>query len=294
MRVLNFGSLNYDRTYQVEAFVEAGQTISSLKYSDFLGGKGLNQSVSLSRAGCDVYHVGVVGPDGSELKQMLHENGIHTDYIFESPIQSGHAVIQISQAGENAIIVDGGSNLELSKDLIDFVFEQFKDEPCYVLAQNEVSNIDYIISRAKQFGHTVFLNPSPMNATLLQAPLDQVNYFILNETEAFAITSLEDADASIRKMHEVYPNSHIILTLGEHGVIYFDGQSTVKQAAFKTEVVDTTCAGDTFTGYAMGGIMQDKPMEEVLRVASIASSLCIGIKGASNSIPTLEEVLGKD
>lgn len=76
--------------------------------------------------------------------------------------------------------------------------------------------------------------------------------------------------------------------------MYFDGQSTVKQTAFKTEVVDTTCAGDTFTGYAMGGIMQDKPMEEVLRVASIASSLCIGIKGASNSIPTLEEVLGKD
>lgn len=112
MGVLSFGSLNYDRTYEVEAFVEAGQTIFSLKYSEFLGGKGLNQSVSLNRAGCEVYHMGVVGPDGGELKQMLHENGIHTDYIFESPIQSGHAEMQLSQAGENTIIVDGGSNLE--------------------------------------------------------------------------------------------------------------------------------------------------------------------------------------
>lgn len=294
MRILNFGSLNYDRVYEVESFVQAGQTISSLKYSEFMGGKGLNQSVALSKACCEVYHIGVVGPDGADLIELLRTEGVKTKFIFETEIHSGHAVIQINRSGENAIIVDGGANLELSKEHVNYVFAHFQEEPCIVLAQNEISNLDYIMRQAKQNGHTLFLNPSPMNESLLQAPLELVDYFILNETEAYALTLLEDPADSIKKIKELYPQCKVILTLGEQGSLYFDEERLLTQPAYRTIAIDTTCAGDTFTGYVIGGITSGEPLEEILRRASIASSLCIEIKGAANSIPTFDKVMEKE
>lgn len=294
MRILNFGSLNYDRVYEVESFVQEGQTVSSLSYSEFMGGKGLNQSVALSKAGCEVYHVGVVGPDGGNLIDLLRAEGVDTEFIFESETHSGHAVIQINQSGENAIIVEGGSNLKLSKEHIDTVFAHFQEEPCVVLAQNEVSNLDYILLQAKEKGHTVFLNPSPMNEKLLQSALHLVDYFILNETEAFSLTLLEEPKESITRIKQLYPHCKIILTLGKDGSLYFDGDQLITQPAYRTTAVDTTCAGDTYTGYVIGGIINGDPIEEALRRASIASSLCIEIKGASNSIPSLKNVVEKE
>lgn len=294
MKVLNFGSLNFDRTYEVNSFVEAGQTISSQKYSVFLGGKGLNQSVALSNAGCQIYHIGVRGPDGLEFIRLLEENRVNTDFIFESDIHSGHAVIQLNRYGDNAIIVEAGSNFELTKAHIDTVFEQFSHEQCIVLAQNEISNLSYIMTKAKEDGHTLCLNPSPMEAALLESPLHLVDFFILNETEALSMTSLSDYELSIKKIKELYPNSSVILTLGDKGVLFFDGEKLVKQVAYSTTVVDTTCAGDTFTGYVIGGINRGESIEKSLHRASIASSLCIEIKGAANSIPQLKDVMERE
>lgn len=294
MKVLNFGSLNFDRTYEVSSFVEAGQTISSQKFSIFLGGKGLNQSVALSNGGSQVYHIGVRGPDGLEFVAFLEEHGVNTDFIFESDTYSGHAVIQINSKGENAIVVEGGSNVELSKEHIDTVFEKFQHEQCLVLAQNEISNLNYIMSKAKEYGHTLYLNPSPMDENLLNAPLELVDYFILNETEALSLTSSSEHELSIKKIKQLYPESQVILTLGEKGVMFFDGERLVKQAAYPTTVVDTTCAGDTFTGYVIGGINQGESIEKSLQRASIASSLCIEIKGAANSIPKLTDVMERE
>ena len=96
MQILNFGSLNFDRTYSVQDFVQAGETISSINYAEFLGGKGLNQSIALSQAGCSVYHIGAVGVDGKKLIDLLQNYQVITDFIFTSPMQTGHAIIQIA------------------------------------------------------------------------------------------------------------------------------------------------------------------------------------------------------
>ena len=113
MRILNLGSLNYDKVYHVEHFARAGETILAGEHAVFLGGKGLNQSVALARAGAEVYHAGAVGSDGGPLREQLEAAGADTRYLLQLDTASGHAVIQLA-AGQNCIIVCGGANRQLT------------------------------------------------------------------------------------------------------------------------------------------------------------------------------------
>ena len=96
MKILNFGSLNIDKVYQVKDFVRPGETISSKKLEFFCGGKGLNQSIAISRAGAPVYHAGCIGYDGDMLSDALTASHIHTEYLKKLEIPTGHAIIQVS------------------------------------------------------------------------------------------------------------------------------------------------------------------------------------------------------
>lgn len=268
-------------------------TVGSKKYQELIGGKGLNQSIALKRAQATVHHVGAIGNDGDILKQALITNNIPTDYLLELDTHSGHAVIQIDMSGNNCILVEGGANFLVTKDYIDTVFERFKKQECLVLLQNEISHVNYIIERAKEEGHRVVLNPSPMNAELLNAPLDQVDYFILNETEGNGLTGKHDPDEILEELHNKFPRAVFILTLGDKGSLYFDGQKKVEQEAYLAPVVDTTGAGDTFTGFVLASLLAGDTIQDSLDKASHASSLAIGVKGAVNSIPNLEDVRKK-
>ena len=110
MKILNLGSLNVDKTYSVKRFVQPKETIQALKYEEFCGGKGLNQSVALARAGAEVYHAGAVGEDGKLLTDTLKAAGADIRYVEQLDGASGHAVIQIDEAGQNNIIICGGAN----------------------------------------------------------------------------------------------------------------------------------------------------------------------------------------
>lgn len=290
MKILNFGSLNIDRTYEVDQFVQAGQTVCAFNYQEFLGGKGLNQSVALARAGASVYHIGVIGHDGGDLKEALIDNHIDATYLWEVEEHSGHTVIQIDSQGENAILFEAGSNFSLSRDMIDQVFENFRDEDVLVLLQNEVSNVDYIIGQAARDGHPIAFNPSPMNQKVLELPLHLVNYFLINETEGQALTQKAKRDDIYREMAELYPHASILLTLGSSGARLYDrGKHYIVEAA-KTQPVDTTGAGDTFTGYFLSGLTKKEDWDDVLQKATAASSIAISKKGAVESIPGREEV----
>ena len=117
--ILNFGSCNIDHVYTVEAFVSPGETLSSGTYQTFPGGKGLNQSVAIVQAGGACSHVGRIGQDGEWLKDMLHSLGINTDFLTVSTEPTGHAIIQVNQDGENAIITHGGANHTITQSEID-------------------------------------------------------------------------------------------------------------------------------------------------------------------------------
>ena len=294
MKILNFGSLNIDYVYQVEHFVRPGETTSSLAMNIFCGGKGLNQSIALSRAGAEVYHAGGIGKnDGKFLKDILKENNINTDFIKEYDCSTGHAIIQVNEKGQNCILLYGGANQKNTKEYIDEVLSNFSKGD-YLILQNEVNDIDYMIRKASEKGLIIVLNPSPMDEKILSLPLELVNYFMLNEVEGADICPDTEKENLLDALSEKYKGSKIVLTLGKAGVRYKGDNEVLSHGIYKVKVADTTAAGDTFTGFFIGTLAQGYEVKEALRIASVASSIAVSRNGAEPSIPTIDEVLNSN
>ena len=187
MKILNYGSLNLDYVYTVEHIVRQKETASSLALSIYPGGKGLNQSVALARAGCTVYHAGMIGEDGDMLLQTCRDNGVNTEYVDIVSGRNGHAIIQMEPGGENCILLFGGSNQANTKERVDRVLDHF-EKGDIILLQNEVNLLDYMIEKSAGRGMRVVLNPSPYNERVSCCRLELVDTFLINEVEAGQIT----------------------------------------------------------------------------------------------------------
>lgn len=183
MKALNYGSLNIDFVYNVKHFVRSGETISSHNMAIFAGGKGLNQSVALAKSGIDTWHAGNIGEDGEFLAEILQKAGAHTDFISRLPGRNGHAIIQKQLNGQNCILLYGGSNRQNTRTQVDEVLSHF-EKGDYLILQNEINEIAYIMERAHEKGMIIVLNPSPMDEKIFTYPLEYVDYFLLNEIEA--------------------------------------------------------------------------------------------------------------
>ena len=296
MKVLNFGSLNIDYVYSLDHFVQKGETISSDALHIFPGGKGLNQSVALGRAGVSVSHAGAVGKDGDFLLELLKESCVDTKYIqVLEGVQTGTAIIQNDKSGDNCIILYSGANHQITKEQIANTISDFEKGDFLVL-QNEINGMESIMRVAEEKGLKIVLNPSPMNEKILELPLQYVDYFVLNEVEAAQILGLDnisekDGEKFVRELHDAYPRAKIVLTLGAEGSIYFDGEKLYRQRAYKTEVVDTTAAGDTFSGFFIAGILRGDTLEQAMDTAARAAGIAISRPGAAPSIHKIEEVL---
>lgn len=291
MKILNFGSLNIDNVYNVKNFVQPGETILSLGYNVFCGGKGLNQSVALARAGANVYHAGAIGTDGQILRDMLKESGVHTDYLQTLDCASGHTVIEVNEQGQNRIIVTSGSNGRITEAFADEVLSHF-EEGDILLLQNEISCIPYIMDRAYEKGMKIALNPSPVNESLFSYPLEKVTWFLVNETEGQLISGADSEEETVilKLLQEKYPDSVIILTLGSKGAWYQDCSTSHFQPAYRVNAVDTTAAGDTFCGYLLAALSSGKSPETAMELATRASAIAVGRPGAAPSIPVMEEL----
>ncbi|SES77426.1 MULTISPECIES: ribokinase [unclassified Pseudobutyrivibrio] len=289
MKVLNFGSLNLDYTYQVPHIVREGETISSNDVQMHLGGKGFNQSVALARAGVPVYHAGLVGEEGLDFYDACQECGIKTDYIKTVTGRCGHTIIQVDDAGQNSIVLFGGANQKNTKEYVDEVLKNFETGDILLL-QNEVNELPYIIDQAFAKGMTIVLNPSPMNEIIDECDLGKVSIFVLNETEGQQLTGQTTPSTIVAAMEASFANAKIVLTLGKGGSIFHHGDEELYQAAFDVDTVDTTAAGDTFTGYLIAGILKKQPMRDVLVNASKAAALAVKKQGAAQSIPFMSEV----
>lgn len=293
MKVLNFGSLNIDYVYHVAHFMKPGETQASQRMEVFCGGKGLNQSIALSRRGAQVWHAGAVGkPDGEQLLTILKESGVNTDHVKTVNGNSGHAIIQKDPSGQNSILLYGGANQEIESTDVEKVMALF-DKGDFLILQNEIACMAEIMEAAHQKGLTIVFNPSPMNSAVKAYPLHYVDYFLLNEVEAGDMCGLstENGEALIEKMAEMFPRSHCVLTLGDKGALYRHGDTVLRQGIYPTEVVDTTAAGDTFTGFFIGSILCGDSVEKALQIASKASAIAVSRAGAGPSIPHMKEVL---
>jgi len=292
MKILNFGSANLDYVYSVNHIVKPGETQTSDKLEVFPGGKGLNQSVALAKAGAEVYHAGCIGSDGDMLKDLLKKSGADVSYIKEVSGKNGHAVIQVTSDGENSIVLYPGSNSMITEEQIDEVLDNFAKGDI-ILLQNEINLVDLIIKKANARGLEIILNPSPYNEKLAEIDLDMISYLILNEVEAEQITGKTAPEEILDYFIKEYPTLKIMLTLGKNGCVYSDEKMRVYQPIFKTEAIDTTAAGDTFTGYFIAGLSEKMEMKEILKMASMASSIAVSKKGAAPSIPEKKEVLNE-
>ena len=289
MKALNFGSLNLDYVYNVPHFVQPGETLSAASQSVFPGGKGLNQSVAFAKAGAVIYHAGCVGQGGAMLEQVLKDSGVNVDYLAAVKELQGNAVIQVNPEGQNCILLFGGSNQCVTDTQIESTLSHF-DAGDYLILQNEVNALARIVDAGHARGMRIILNPSPYNEIINSVDLSKISWLLMNEVEAEQLSGSDDPEEAWKKIHEGYPGLSVLITLGSQGSMAFSGSETVHQDAFPVKAVDTTAAGDTFTGYFVTGLMENLPLAECLRRASMASSISVTRPGAASSIPSREEV----
>ena len=290
MKVLNIGSMNLDLVYSVDHIVQPGETEASFALDTFLGGKGLNQSMALAKAGVEVYQGGMIGEDGQVFLDACAEYGVKADYIRTVPGKSGHAVIQRDKNAQNCILLYGGAKQMLTEAYVDEVLSDFSAGDILLL-QNEVNMMPYIVEKAYETGMQIALNPSPFNEKLAAVDMGKISIFLLNEVEGNQVTGLTDPDEIIAEMLRRFPKAKIVLTLGKDGAVYADAEQKHFQPIFKVKAVDTTAAGDTFTGYFLAGLLDGMQVPDILKMSAKASSIAVTREGAVPSIPYRSEVM---
>ena len=289
MNVDNFGSLNIDHVYAVDHFCRAGETIHTKSYTQNAGGKGLNQSIAVSRSGQKVHHAGLLGPEGTRLAELLSGSGVDLRYLKHTDVPQGHAVIQVQPDGQNCIFLYGGSNQAVTPQEIDEVLMQLNAGD-YLLLQNEIANLTYLLRAAARRGLRVVLNASPISDELLNADLSGVDWLVVNEIECAAMAGCGDAQAGYETLKQRYPSLGILLTLGSEGSVSWKDGTEVRQCAYPVKAVDTTGAGDTFMGYFVGCLAQGMERQTAMQYASMASAISVTRPGAAASIPLMDEV----
>lgn len=290
MAVINFGSINIDHIYTVPHFVTPGETLSSSRYQSVLGGKGANQSIACAHAGTEVKHVGAVHSSDTSFVKQLESAGVDCQFVKQQiATATGHAIIQVNDDGENAIVLFAGANHILSDAQIESAIDSAEADD-WVLLQNETNAIGRIIERASAKGLSIAFNPAPMTPEIADLPLGKVTLLFVNEVEAMQLTNTQTIEDASSVLSTNYPNTKVIMTLGKAGVTYLYKGQQINVKGFKVNAVDTTAAGDTFTGYFLASYIESlangsSEPEVALKTACAAAALCVTKEGAAPSIP---------
>ena len=289
MALINLGSCCIDHVYHVPQFVSPGETLPCIRYEVHPGGKGLNQSVAMARAGASIRHAGKIGKDGLWLKALLDDCGVDTGLMIIDEAATGHASIQVNAAGENAIVLYGGTNRTLTRTEISDMLETCHPGDFLVL-QNEISELHHAMTQGAAQGLRMVFNAAPMTAEVKSLPLDQLELLIINEVEGAAISGREAPADILDELLVNFPALGVVLTLGAEGAVYARGSARVQVSSPAVKAVDTTGAGDTFTGYLVAGYSAGQSVETAMTTACQAAAISVTRPGAASSIPTLEEI----
>jgi ribokinase len=289
-KIVNLGSLCFDRVYHVPAMVRTGETLRATAVDLFPGGKGLNQSLAARRAGAAVQHVGCVGADGEPLRALLQEAGVDVTHLrLQEDIPTAHAVIQLTANGDNAIVIVGGSNLAIRPADIDVALASL-GEGDWLLLQNEINDLETVLQRAHAQGAQVCMNLAPYSTAADAYPLGYVALLIVNENEAHGLTGEEDPERALAALRRRCPATTVVVTLGEAGLIHDAGEGIVRVPPFVVHTVDGTGAGDAFIGYLLASLQLGASLPRALVLGSAAGALAASRAGAATSIPTRTEV----
>lgn len=281
--ILNFGSINIDHVYRVSHLPKPGETLGAHSYDRYLGGKGINQSAAIARAGGTVRHIGSVGPDGDWALTRIQELGIDTSSIGFSTTATGHAIINVDDNGENVIVIYGGANLEFSIEQIERALSA-ATQGDWVLLQNETNLTEEIAEKAKGKGCKVAYSAAPFVAEKASRILPLVDLLVVNELEAESLSGLLGVGVG------QIPVPQLLVTKGGSGAYFRASEWTIEQPAFSVEPLDTTGAGDTYLGSFLARFSENGDPEQAMRYASAASAIQITRPGAAAAIPERDEV----
>lgn len=286
MAIYNLGSINADYVYRVPHLPAPGETIAARDMTAGLGGKGCNMSVAAARAAARTVHIGAIGDADGWIIERLMEYGVDTRHIRRlTKTPTGHAIINVDDQGENAIVILPGANHALSESQIGLALSEASPGDTLLL-QNETTNQNFAAETARALGLRIAYAAAPFDAIATQGMLDLTDILFLNAVEASQL------EAATGKALNTLGVAHVIVTRGAAGVTYFDTVSGEKKEyrAFPVMPVDTTGAGDTFTGYTIAALDRGLPMPQAITLASRAAALMVTRVGTADVIPDLKDV----
>ncbi len=283
MTIWNLGSINADFVYTVPHIPAPGETLAATDRKVFLGGKGANMSVAGARAAAQVKHIGAIGHDGLWTKQRLLEYGVDTQHITTLDTETAHAIIAVDADSENMIILHPGANTKIPQAILQNALSEAQTGDWFI-TQNETNLQRTGTQLAKKMGLKVAYAAAPFDAERVQAVLEYLDFLILNAVEAEQLkqaTGQDPADLGVKD---------VIVTLGADGADWYSRNGKQHFEAINVDPVDTTGAGDTFTGYVLAGLDRQLTMEQSIALALKAGALMVTRYGTADVIPDLSEV----
>lgn len=288
MAIWNLGSINTDHLYRVPHIPAPGETILAQGLETGLGGKGANMSVAAARAGALVNHIGAVGPDGQWALTRLMEYGVDTRRIASLEHPTGHAIISLDAAGENAIVVFPGANVHIEKDAVGLALSEASNGDLLVM-QNETNCQAFAAETGSQLGLKVAYAAAPFQASAVKQVLPFLDILVLNEIEMAQLQAATGLNPSAEMGVDT-----VVVTKGPQGCTLYEAKSgwaAQEFDAIKVEAVDSTGAGDTFTGYFLAALDRGATSKEAVELAIKAAALMVTRLGTADVIPDLKEVL---
>ena len=290
------GSLNMDLVVNVDTMPKPGQTIIGSNFKEVPGGKGANQAVAMARLNGNVSMIGKVGEDGfgQTLINSLKNDKVDTTYIQTANGATGVALITVDKNAQNSIVVSPGANFEVKEDDIDNNIEAIKNSDIVVLQlETPLNTIKYALNEAKELNKYTILNPAPA-VKLDDEIIKNVDLLTPNETELEIISGVSiETEEDIHRASQIMIEKgvkELIVTLGSKGSLYINKEKSMFQKSYKVEAIDTTAAGDSYTGALAVALSNDKTIEEAMDFASKVGALSVLKEGAQSSLPTLEDV----
>lgn len=290
------GSLNMDLVVNVDKMPKPGQTIIGSNFKEVPGGKGANQAVAMARLNGNVSMIGKVGEDGfgQTLINSLKNDKVDTTYIKTTKGATGVALITVDNNAQNSIVVSPGANFEVKEEDIDNNIEAIKNSDIVVLQlETPLNTIKYALKKSKELNKYTILNPAPA-LKLDDEIIKNVDLLTPNETELEIISGVSiETEEDIQKAAQIMIEKgvkELIVTLGSKGSLYINKEKSIFKKAYKVEAVDTTAAGDSYTGALAVALSKDKNIEEAMDFASKVGALSVLKEGAQSSLPTLEDV----
>lgn len=296
--ILVIGSLNMDFVIEVSKMPLPGQTILGKDFKLVPGGKGANQAYAMGKLGAKTSMIGAIGNDeyGEKLLENLNSVNVNIDGIIKLENENtGCAFINVDENAENSIVVIGGANVRITKEMIDANFKLIEQAEIIVMQlEIPLDVVEYIAQKAKKEGKLIILDPAPALRGLSKEILSNIDIIKPNETEiqiisGMEIKSEEDIIKAAKSLIEKGVKN-VIVTLGGAGSLLVTKDSEKKFSSPKVKAIDTTAAGDTFTAGLAKSLLEGKSIEESIKFGHIASAIAVTRKGAQTSIPSLEDI----